>query len=72
MFYAPPVCAIELRSSYHLQTVNTEYHKTPAEANGVLTLGDPIIDLKFFLGDALRGIRNTVKERQHTRSTFQC
>jgi hypothetical protein len=39
-----------------------ERHKRLAKANGVLARCDAIINLEFFLRDALRGNRNAVRK----------
>jgi hypothetical protein len=43
-----------------------ERHKSLAEANGVFAGCDAIINLEFFLGYTLRGIRNAVKKKRRT------
>jgi len=39
-----------------------ERHKLLAEADGVLARCDAIINLEIFFGDALRGVRNALRE----------
>lgn len=45
-----------------------ERHKRLAEANGILARWHAIISLEFFLRDALRGMRNTVRKKREQRT----